>query len=150
MRRFRARPSTSWSALLTLLVSASALAPGCSRPPEPSQKPLSVVGQLTIGNEIAPRGWIEFQPIEGNVGLLRCAPIRPDGTFHATRIPAGRIGIRFVPASRLPTYGNATDSALRQLTQSYLIHRTLDRDHTSSSPLKIDLLTEAMRFLTLR
>ena len=47
------------------------------------------------------KGWIEFIPVDGTVGKLRSAPIRPDGSFEADRVAVGwnQIGLVNAPLS---------------------------------------------------
>ena len=63
----------------------------------PEKMPVAVVdGKVSQGGKPVTRGWIEFVPIDGTVGVMRSAQLRADGTFHATKVPVGLNLIRLV------------------------------------------------------
>lgn len=76
-------------AMLTLGLSA-----GCSEERGPVPMPTTrVTGFVHEGRRPIRSGWVEFLPIDGTVGLMRSAPIRPDGTFSAERVPVGEVAV---------------------------------------------------------
>jgi hypothetical protein len=76
---------------------------GCSQELGPERFPTTrVEGRVTIGDAPIRRGWIEFNPIESTVGNLRCAPIRPDGSYSADRVPIGRVEVSLMDTKSPP------------------------------------------------
>lgn len=76
---------------------------GCREELGPEQfETTQVSGIIRISGRSVPKdwkGWIEFVPVDGTVGKLRSAPIRPDGSFEADRVAVGwnQIGLVNVP-----------------------------------------------------
>lgn len=64
-----------------------------------------VEGTIRIGGRPVSAGWVEFQPVDGTRGNLRSAPIRPDGSFSADRVPVGQVavGLAGVRGPAIPT-----------------------------------------------
>lgn len=120
-------------ALLLMLVFA-----GCAEELGPEQFVTTRVhGTVLFGKKPVTRGWIEFWPTDGGVGVMRSAPIQPDGSFDATRVPVGRNAIGFT-GTDLP----------RRLASEFQILRTRIRREIPEGPrseLKIDLLDEFAR-----
>jgi hypothetical protein len=141
-RRFRAQT------IVALGLASAALA-GCSRTTDAGTEGVTVTGRLTIGGAPAPRGWVELMPLDGNVGLLRIAPVTSDGIYRATRVPPGAVGIRFTPAGRLPALGSGLDPTLHQLTQAFAIHRMVGHE-TPIATLDVDLASEALGLISPR
>src|SRR5262249_19496563 len=85
------------AALLGLLI-------GCSEELGPERMETATVsGIVREGLRPVGGGWIEFTPIDGAVGLLRSAPIQPDGHFVVDRVALGKNGIGFADAPiRIP------------------------------------------------
>jgi hypothetical protein len=78
-----------------LVISASlAGSAGCSQLLGPENFPTtSIKGTVTISERPVGPGWIEFNPVDGTTGNLRTAPIRPDGSYSAERVPIGRVAV---------------------------------------------------------
>jgi hypothetical protein len=70
----------------------------------------NVRGRLHVAGRPLTPGWVEFWPIDGTVGNLRSAPLGADGSFSATRVPVGRVLVRFVPAGRFTTQDSRLDA----------------------------------------
>jgi hypothetical protein len=150
---------------LALLLGAVALCGGCSEELGPVPMPVTRVrGVVKEGDRPISGGWIEFIPIDGTVGNLRSARVRPDGKFDADRVAIGTNAIRLVDApiespshialfSRLrwASLARGEDSRIRTKTPARLfmpfaspIRRVIGTD--TSAPLEIDVVEEAMRF----
>jgi hypothetical protein len=95
-----------------------------------------VTGVVREGQEPVRGGWIEFVPVDGTVGNMRSAPIRPDGTFSADRVAVGpnRVGLVGVP-TRAPGLRTMFD------TLGTEIQRVIPPGPSTS--VTIDVLTEA-------
>ena len=130
-------------ALSLLLLIAS----GCSEELGPERFPTSKVrGTVKVGNRPAGGGWIEFDPAEGVRGDLRIAPIRPDGSFEADRVPVGGVIVRVaqVPIESIPTpSGPVHPQALQYQLFKSPIRRTIPEG--KEADLSIDLIEEAIR-----
>lgn len=79
--------------LLVLFVALGSA--GCQEElgPEP-MRTARVTGRVHIRNQPVTAGWIEFYPIEGTVGYLRSARLRPDGSFCAEGVAVGPNAIK--------------------------------------------------------
>ena len=77
--------------------------------------------------------------MDGTIGNLRSAPLRPDGTFDADGVAIGTIAIRLVNA-------RIEAAHLRRLFSAFTspIRRRIPEN--PSAPLNIDLLEEAIQF----
>ncbi len=84
--------------LTPLLVVWLILVSGCAEEIGPRSKPtVSISGRVTAqGGRPVGGGWIEFLPVDGTVGDLRSARLKPDGTFEADRVARGSNAIRLV------------------------------------------------------
>lgn len=104
--------------------------------PEP-MRTVTVSGSVRAGGRPVGRGWIEFVPVEGTVGNPRSAPLRPDGTFQATRVAVGRnvVGLADPP-------GGLPGGRLFETFTSPIRREIPDRRVTW---LTIDLVEEAIR-----
>lgn len=105
-------PSWSKTRRRTLVAAVScAFALGCSGMLGPPARPTaSVRGRLhAAGQSLAP-GWVEFWPVEGTVGTFRSARLALDGTFATTRVPVGRVLVRYVPAGPPASGGPRLDA----------------------------------------
>lgn len=80
-----------------LLLGAGAIGCGEELGPERFESG-RVEGTIRLGGRPIPSGWVEFFPIDGTRGNLRSAPIRADGSFAASGVPAGRVAVRLVDA----------------------------------------------------
>ena len=94
-----------------------------------------VTGLVLEGKRPIGKGWIEFVPIEGTVGNMRSAPLRPDGRFVAEGVAVGvnRVGIAGARISipRARRFFDPLGSPIRRLIPK-----------TESEPLVIDLIDE--------
>jgi len=91
------KQSRYWKGAATILL---ALLSGCREELGPERfVTADVTGKIVVGGRPIDKGWIEFLPVEGTVGRLRSAPIRPDGTFEAERVAVGwnQVGLVNVP-----------------------------------------------------
>jgi hypothetical protein len=76
------------------------LVAGCSEELGPVPRVTTrVKGVVRLGTTPIQGGFIEFAPLDGTVGNLRSAPIRPDGTFDADGIAVGKnlVGLAATP-----------------------------------------------------
>jgi len=128
----------------TSLALLALLAAGCAEELGPEVMPTAEVrGTVAFRGAPVGTGFLEFAPVDGTVGLVTSARLKPDGTFHARKVPLGTVGIRLVGA-RLPETGRPDlNRALFLLTQAHLIHRRIDPAGTGR--LNIDLGVEAAR-----
>jgi hypothetical protein len=113
--------------------------PGCRNALGPEKMPVATVdGRVTERGRPLSVGWIEFVPVDGTVGLLRSARLRPDGTFHATRVPVGLNLIRLVNVD--------IDPRARRVFGAFNspIRRTI-AEHPDKS-IEIDIIDEAIKF----
>jgi hypothetical protein len=84
-----------WSFLV--LGASMAATAGCSQILGPEVfTTTNVKGMVTLGGQSVGPGWIEFNPVDGTKGNLRTAPILPDGTYSAERVPIGRVTVALV------------------------------------------------------
>ena len=117
---------------------------GCREELGPVRFPTTrVSGTVTEGGRPLARGWIEFIPVDGTVGNLRTGRIQPDGSFAVDGVAIGEnalrlayAGIRFPGGEQL--FGRFT-TPIRRVVPAQ-----------SASPLKIELLEEAVRFQSAR
>jgi hypothetical protein len=135
-------PISSRSVVLVwpLLLATCATLPGCSE--ELGPVPLdvtSVRGVVTEGRKPITGGWVEFFPVDGTVGNLRSARLRPDGTFQADRVAVGRNLIRLVNF-------RSESKSIEHLFGSMQspIRRVVVKNATE--PITIDLFEEAMAY----
>lgn len=109
---------------------------GCGEEWGPTPKDrVDVQGRVRVGTHPVSGGWVQFIPIDGAVGDVRSARLRPDGTFKATKVARGRNAMRVVyPPARL---------AIDRLFQQFYtpVRPWID----GNSSLDIDLLREALR-----
>lgn len=96
-----------------------------------------VHGTVTFGKKPVTRGWIEFWPTDGGVGMMRSAPIRSDGSFDATRVPVGRNAIGLT----------GTDLPRGVGSRFQILGTKLRRDipNGPESELKLDMIEEFAR-----
>ena len=118
---------------LVLLLAAA----GCGEELGPEPMPTArVSGVVRVGKTAVGGGWVEFLPVDGTIGLLASARLRPDGSFVAERVPVGRVAIRLVhPPFPIPCQ--------RILEHAYVIRRDILPD--PSPHLDIELNFEAKR-----
>jgi hypothetical protein len=95
----------------------------------------SVDGKVSQRGKPVTRGWIEFVPVDGTVGKMRSARIKPDGTFHATKVPVGLNLIRLVnidwePVQMRRIFGAFTSPIRRRITEN------------ENGPIEIDIVEE--------
>lgn len=125
----------------SFLLAALLLASGCGRAIGPERvRTGTVSGRVQIRGVPFSTGWIEFVPIDGTVGRFRSARLRPDGSFEADRVPAGRVGIRH--GGPLPP--GTRDPQLNHFLASWHMGAAVPRDvrEGRNSPMIIDLRDE--------
>jgi hypothetical protein len=117
----------------------SLLLPGCTEELGPERMPVAKVsGRVTEGGRPVTGGWIEFYPIDGTVGKIRSARLRPDGSFETDSVAVGLNLIRLHTLDILKsTDGKRVFSAYHSP-----IRRTIPAEPTG--PIKIDLIEEAI------
>jgi hypothetical protein len=118
------------------LAALAGLALGCGEELGPEPMPTArAAGRVRVGDRPVRGGWVEFLPVDGTVGLLRSAPVNPDGTFADDRVAVGTVAIRLVdPTAEAPLPGG------RLFQQGYLIRRSIPPRGTDA--LDIDLRHE--------
>ncbi len=96
-----------------------------------------VRGTVSFGKKPVTKGWIEFWPADGSVGVMRSAPIQPDGSFDATRVPVGRNAVGFI----------GTNLSRRVGPEFYILGQKIKRVIPAgpNSELQIDLFDELVR-----
>lgn len=109
----RTPPPGAWLLLALLLP-----APGCPEALGPENFPVApvVTGKILCAGRPVPSGFVEFLPIEDAVGNLRSAPLAPDGSFRATRVPVGPNSLRVInppPSAGVPGYAQSMGSPVR-------------------------------------
>jgi hypothetical protein len=128
------RQASGRSGLSTLaILPVLALVAGCADAlgPEPMET-TRVTGRIRYGTDPVRGGWVEFMPIQGTIGLMRSAPIRPDGTFSAEKVPVGEVavGINAAPIPQRRLFDSLGTQILRRIPPG------------RSSTVEIDLLDE--------
>jgi hypothetical protein len=131
--------------LRCVAASLALLAFGCADELRPERMVDSAVsGHLRMGGKPAGPCWLEFLPVEGTVGLLRSAQVRPDGTFHAGGVAVGNVAIRVVGLVPVRSGDPRLDRFLALAGQVYIIRRTVPPG--GAPALDIDLADEAAAF----
>jgi hypothetical protein len=117
-----------------------ALAAGCAEElgPEPMIT-TTVTGVVREGHRPVGGGWIEFVPIAGSVGVLRSAPIQPDGRFVVERVAVGMNGIGLLGAPITIPGGRRFFDPLNAPIQRVI-------PHGPNAEVSIDLIEEYVRF----
>lgn len=59
-------------------------------------------GRIAFRGEPIGGGWVEFHPIDGALGDIRCAPLDLDGRFETDRVALGRNAIRVAHPKLVP------------------------------------------------
>lgn len=54
----------------------------------------NISGVVAMGQLPVSSGWIEIHPVGETIGLAVMTRIRPDGTFHFSHAPVGRVLVR--------------------------------------------------------
>jgi hypothetical protein len=128
---------------MTMLVLGLLLA-GCTQELGPVPMRLTrVQGVVREGKRPVSGGWIEFFPVEGTIGNLRSARLRPDGFFDVDRVPVGPNLIRLVNA-RIESPGAA------RLFSAYSSPIRRQIPEQPGEPISVDLVEELIRFQTSR
>jgi len=121
--------------LPSLATTLLALLSGCGGAFGPEQfKTARIEGAVRIAKEPLRGGFIEFSPIDGTVGIMRSAPIQPDGTFVVDRVAVGVNAIAIVGESLPRRLSGICDPLGSQ------IHRTVA--DAQATKIEIDLLAE--------
>jgi hypothetical protein len=134
----------AWRPGVLVLATLALLPGGCSEELGQFVPPVAhVAGRVTEGGRPITGGWIEFFPVDGCVGNLRSARLRPDGSFEADKVAVGFNLIRLVNTniSSVPARLIAPH-AFNQYTSP--IRRTIPAQLTA--PLRIDVYDEAVQF----
>lgn len=116
---------------------------GCSEELGPEVIPHTEAdGVVLLSGRPVDRGWIELQPVDGTLGDIASARIRPDGTFRFARAPVGEVSIRLVgvPLGSAGAYWIfRNNSPIRRETQS-----------PPGASMTIEIVEELLRFQELR
>ena len=121
---------------------------GCGEELGPEVMPTArVTGRVHVGGRPIGSGWVEFQPVDGTVGRLRSARLRPDGTFEADRVAVGDNVIRIAdpPAEVGPGGVRAYSPVVQPFTRLPILRRTVGASGTTA--IEIDLQAEYLRYL---
>jgi hypothetical protein len=121
------------------LALSALVALGCREELGPEPMPTTrVVGRVHIRSTPVGGGWIEFFPVDGTIGKMRSARLRPDGTFEADSVAVGRNAIQ-IAHPPLPLPGG------RWFERIALIRR--DIGQVPETTIDIDVQDEYLRFL---
>jgi hypothetical protein len=97
-----------------------------------------VSGRVHIRGQPVAYGWIEFHPVDGTVGVLRSARLKPNGEFSTDGVAVGLNGIQILPPGFLPKqFGDLERAAIVRREIKAVPNNTLD----------IDLQDELLRYL---
>ena len=136
------RPSTIDHRPLFILLAILAGLPACSEEFGPTPPPTATVrGRVHIGGSPIRAGWVEFYPVDGAVGNLRSAPLRPDGTFEVTRVALGPNLIRLAHPGPQPPTPYLDPRAFRLFQRTFSPIRRTFSDPVES--IDLDLREEA-------
>ena len=123
------------------IVLAMLAATGCGRVFGPEDLPsTSIQGRIHQGGRPVNVRFIEITPTDGTRGVLRTAPVAPNGSFRAEGVPVGTIGIKLAGRPLARTGDPRLDRFTSQARREYLIRRDLVAGR--NAPLDIDLRTE--------
>lgn len=124
---------------LVVVAALGAALPGCGEELGPEVIPTTEVsGFVLVSGEPMGDGWIEFQPIDGALGNIRSAPIQPDGSFRADRVPIGDVAIRLINVPIEPA------NVARLFSRASPIRRTIPAE--PDGPIRIDAFEEFLRY----
>lgn len=134
MRRPRPDRSIATAALAGFLALA-----GCSEEWGPEVIPHTTAeGVVLVSGRPADRGWVEILPIDGTLGDLTSARLKPDGSFRFDRAPVGEVAIRLVDVplgASTPLWVFRNNSPIRRTTQS-----------PPGPPMTIEMVEELIRY----
>jgi hypothetical protein len=116
---------------------------GCGEELGPEVIPdTSASGVVLLSGRPVDRGWVEFQPVDGTLGDITSARLRPDGTFRFDRAPVGEVSVRLIDAPLGSTGAGwifRNNSPIRRATQS-----------PPGPPMTIEVVEELMRYQALK
>ncbi|WP_337176998.1 hypothetical protein [Paludisphaera sp.] len=116
---------------------------GCAEELGPEVIPRTTAeGVVLISGRPVDRGWVELQPIDGTLGDITSARLRPDGSFRFDRAPVGEVAIRLVdvPLGSTGAYWIfRNNSPIRRSTQT-----------PPGPPITIEIVEELMRYQEMR
>ena len=110
---------------------------GCAEELGPEvMETVEVSGKVRSGGRPIGRGWLEFMPVGGTLGVLRSSALGADGSFRQDRMPVGKVAIR-ISGLRPGDLGDPRHEQLyhRQLWQVDRIPRTIP----GRGPFRLDL-----------
>lgn len=99
-------------------------------------------GVVLVSGRPVDGGWVEFMPVDGTLGDITSARVRPDGTFRLDRAPVGEVSIRLVDVPLGSTGAGwifRNNSPIRRVTQS-----------PPGPPMTIEVVEELMRYRQLK
>ncbi len=83
------------------------LLPGCTNALRTGEVPTTrLSGRLQLDGRGLGPGWLEIVPAGGTQGVLRSAPVKPDGSFEVDGVPVGSVAVR-IAGPPLPRTGDA-------------------------------------------
>jgi hypothetical protein len=104
----------------------------------------TVRGRVHLDGKPIIRGWIEIAPCEGTMGRITSAPIAPDGSFVAEKVPVGHVVMHFSGPPAPSTGDRAMDLYLFRAHREPVFRREISPG--VNPRMDLDLRAEKARF----